>query len=111
MDDRQINDFEQHEDGISRCLVVGSHGNSAFFTNTAVSTPQGIRIRRLTERELYRLMDVEEKDIDTLLSVPIPRTQHAKLAGNSIVVACLYHIFRHLFVTTDPTPGTQTKLF
>lgn len=71
----------------------------------------GIRIRRLTERELYRLMDVEEKDIDTLLSAPIPRTQHAKLAGNSIVVACLYHIFRHLFVTTDPTPGTQTKLF
>ena len=72
---------------------------------------EGIRIRRLTERELYRLMDVEEKDIDTLLSAPIPRTQHAKLAGNSIVVACLYHIFRHLFVTTDPTPGTQTKLF
>ena len=71
----------------------------------------GIRIRRLTERELYRLMDVEEKDIDTLLSAPISRTQHAKLAGNSIVVACLYHIFRHLFVTTDPTPGTQTKLF
>ena len=104
-------DAIQHEDGISRCLVVGSHGNSAYFTNTAVSTPQGIRIRRLTERELYRLMDVEEKDIDTLLSAPIPRTQHAKLAGNSIVVACLYHIFRHLFVTTDPTPGTQTKLF
>ena len=75
------------------------------FVNT------GIRIRRLTERELYRLMDVEEKDIDTLLSAPIPRTQHAKLAGNSIVVSCLYHIFRHLFVTTDPTPGTQTKLF
>lgn len=72
---------------------------------------EGIRIRRLTERELYRLMDLEEKDIDTLLSAPIPRTQHAKLAGNSIVVACLYHIFRHLFVTTDPTPGTQTKLF
>ena len=56
-------------------------------------------------------MDVEEKDIDTLLAAPIPRTQHAKLAGNSIVVACLYHIFRHLFVTTDPEAGTQIKLF
>ncbi len=104
-------DAIQHEDGISRCLVVGSHGNSAFFTNTAVSTPQGIRIRRLTERELYRLMDVDEKDIDTLLAAPIPRTQHAKLAGNSIVVACLYHIFRNLFVDTEPAAGTQTKLF
>ena len=56
-------------------------------------------------------MDVSEPDIDTLLAAPIPRTQHAKLAGNSIVVACLYHIFRNLFVTTDPTPGTQTTLF
>lgn len=71
----------------------------------------GIRIRRLTERELYRLMDVDEKDIDTLLAAPIPRTQHAKLAGNSIVVACLYHIFRNLFVDTEPAAGTQTKLF
>lgn len=71
----------------------------------------GIRIRRLTERELYRLMDVDEKDIDTLLSAPIPRTQHAKLAGNSIVVACLYYIFRNLFVDTEPQAGTQTKLF
>lgn len=72
---------------------------------------EGIRIRRLTERELYRLMDVEEKDIDTLLAAPIPRTQHAKLAGNSIVVACLYYIFRNLFVDTEPAAGTQTKLF
>ena len=104
-------DAIQHEDGISRCLVVGSHGNSAFFTNTAVTTPQGIRIRRLSERELYRLMDLEEKDIDTLLNAPIPRTQHAKLAGNSIVVASLYYIFRNLFVNTEPEAGTQTKLF
>lgn len=91
--------------GISPCITE-LHSNHAFKIQET-----GIRIRRLTERELYRLMDVEEKDIDTLLSAPIPRTQHAKLAGNSIVVACLYHIFRHLFVTTDPTPGTQTKLF
>lgn len=72
---------------------------------------EGIRIRRLTERELYRLMDVDEPDIDTLLAAPIPRTQHAKLAGNSIVVACLYYIFRNLFVDTEPAAGTQTKLF
>lgn len=72
---------------------------------------EGIRIRRLTERELYRLMDVDEADIDTLLAAPIPRTQHAKLAGNSIVVACLYYIFRNIFVDTEPAAGTQTKLF
>lgn len=78
---------------------------------SGLMTTEGIRIRRLTERELYRLMDVDEADIDTLLAAPIPRTQHAKLAGNSIVVACLYHIFRNLFVDTEPAAGTQTKLF
>lgn len=71
----------------------------------------GIRFRRLTERELYRLMDVDEKDIDILLAAPIPRTQHAKLAGNSICVACLYHIFEKMFVSTVPAAGTQTMLF
>lgn len=82
---------------------------SAMQAQHFVST--GIRIRRLTERELYRLMDVDEKDIDTLLAAPIPRTQHAKLAGNSIVVACLYYIFRNLLVDTDPAAGVQTMLF
>ena len=93
-------------EGIAPCLNgIGGGGN------LEPKVPQGIRIRRLTERELYRLMDVEEKDIDTLLSAPIPRTQHAKLAGNSIVVSCLYYIFKNIFVNTEPDAGTQTKLF
>ena len=91
---------------IGRTVKADSHQPAV-----AIPVQQGIRIRRLTERELYRLMDVDEKDIDTLLAAPIPRTQHAKLAGNSIVVACLYHIFRNLFVDTEPAAGTQTKLF
>lgn len=93
------------DEGISPCITE-LHSNHAFKVQE-----QGIRIRRLTERELYRLMDVSEPDIDTLLAAPIPRTQHAKLAGNSIVVACLYYIFRNLFVNIEPEAGTQTKLF
>lgn len=69
-----------------------------------------IRVRRLTERELYRLMDVDEKDIDILLDTDIPKTQHAKLAGNSIVVGCLYYIFRNLFTDTSEKEQ-QLKLF
>jgi site-specific DNA-cytosine methylase len=91
---------------IGRTVKADSHQPAV-----AIPENQGIRIRRLTERELYRLMDVSETDIDTLLAAPIPRTQHAKLAGNSIVVACLYHIFRNLFVTTEPEAGIQTTLF
>ena len=60
---------------------------------------------------ILRSIESGEADIDTLLAAPIPRTQHAKLAGNSIVVACLYYIFRNLFVDTEPAAGTQTKLF
>jgi len=98
-------------------IVYGTKGVSPTIDASApehgrgVQITEGIRIRRLTERELYRLMDVSEPDIDTLLAAPIPRTQHAKLAGNSIVVACLYYIFRNLFVDTEPAAGTQTKLF
>lgn len=70
-----------------------------------------MRIRRLTERELFRLMDVDEKDIDTLLSAGIPKTQLAKMAGNSIVVNVLRHIFRTLLVDTEPPVNEQLKLF
>lgn len=57
-------------------------------------------IRKLTPRECFRLMDVPERYIDRLLSAGISNSQLYKLAGNSIVVACLYHIFRKMFCET-----------
>ena len=56
------------------------------------------RIRKLTPRECFRLMDVSESDIDKLLNAGISNSQLYKLAGNSIVVSCLYHIFRKMFI-------------
>lgn len=61
----------------------------------------GFRVRKLTPRECFRLMDVREEDIDILLSAGIPETQLTHLAGNSIVVSCLYHIFDKLFIHPD----------
>lgn len=98
-----LTQLQPKQDGTSNTITSVAKDNYLMET--------GIRIRRLTERELYRLMDVDETDINTLLAAPIPRTQHAKLAGNSIVVACLYYIFRNLFVDTEPQAGMQTKLF
>ena len=69
-----------------------------------------VKICRLTERELFRIMDVDEPDIDILLSAGIPKTQLAKLAGNSIVVNCLYHIFRKMFIDVE-NESQQTLLF
>lgn len=74
--------------------------------------PKAFRIRRLTPRECYRLMDVDEDNINRLLDNPkLARTKHYHLAGNSIVVACLEHIFHRLFIDTEPQHGEQMKLF
>jgi site-specific DNA-cytosine methylase len=64
------------------------------------------RIRKLTERECFRVMDVSEPDIDTIQAAGISKTQQYKMAGNSIVVACLYEIFNRLFIDTEPTELT-----
>lgn len=58
-------------------------------------------IRKLTPRECFRLMDVDDKDIDTIQAAGISNSQQYKLAGNSIVVSCLYHLFRKMFIDTE----------
>lgn len=83
----------------------GEVAPTVMTENEGLMVYKQFRIRRLTERELYRLMDVDEKDIDKLLASDIARTQHSKLAGNSIVVACLYYIFKNIFTDTEPTAG------
>ena len=66
------------------------------------------RIRKLTEREAFRLMDVSDSDIDKIQTSGVCKTAQYKLAGNSIVVNVLYHIFRKLFVDTG---GKHKPLF
>ena len=88
--------------GVLEYIVEDSQGNRRI---------KCVRIRRLTPRELFRLMDVDDSKIDKLLSVGIPKTQLAKMAGNSIVVNVLYHIFKRLFVDTEPPVNEQLKLF
>lgn len=56
------------------------------------------RLRKITPRECFRLMGVDDADIDTIQSAGISNSQQYKLAGNSIVVDVLYHIFRKMFV-------------
>ena len=66
------------------------------------------RIRKLTPRECFRLMDVSDGDFDKLLVIEsydkkgnprraISDSQLYKLAGNSIVVSCMDLIFENLF--------------
>lgn len=68
----------------------------------------GFRIRKLTPREYFRLMDLEDSDIDKIQAEAISVTQQYKMAGNSIVVGNLYHIFRKLFIEKDNENVQQT---
>lgn len=53
------------------------------------------RIRKLTAKECYRLMDVPEEKADIMLST-CSSTQCYKQAGNSIVVSVLCAVFSQL---------------
>lgn len=59
------------------------------------------RIRKLTPRECLRLQDVDDVDIDKMFGAGLSNTQLYKMAGNSIVVNVLYHIFRKMFVEKE----------
>lgn len=58
------------------------------------------RIRKLTPKECFRLMGVSERDIEKIQNSGVSQSQQYKMAGNSIVVDVLEHIFRKLFVDT-----------
>ena len=76
-----------------------SRGNSAFCLRA--SEPNGIieqtqndfRIRRLTERECFRLMGVRDEDIVLVNS----GTQSYKIAGNGIEVKTISSIVRQIY--------------
>lgn len=59
--------------------------------------PSGLRIRKLSPRECWRLMGFGDEDFDKAQAVPTSDTQLYKQAGNSIVVNVLEAVFRNLF--------------
>lgn len=87
---------------ISRTLKASKHDLVVFIKG---------RVRKITEREAFRLQGVDDKNIDTIQGAGIPKTQQYKLAGNSIVEDVLYHIFRKMFVETKADACTQLELF
>lgn len=68
------------------------------------------RIRKLTPRECFRLMGVDDESIDRMQASGLSNSAQYKLAGNSIVVDVLYHIFRKMFIETQ-REGEMPSLF
>lgn len=85
--------------------ATGGGGNTDSFV-----VGQNYRIRKLTPRECFRLQDVDDEYIDKLLNAGISNSQLYKLAGNSITLAPLYHIFRKLFIEKE-NENKQLTLF
>lgn len=87
------------------------HGGTGGGGNTdSYVVETGYRIRKLTERECFRLMDVDDVDIDKIQAAGISKSQQYKMAGNSICIGVLYHIFRKLFIDTS-CESKQLSLF
>ena len=81
-----------------------------FFEQVRGHEPMRYRIRKLTPRECFRLMGCDEETINTIQAAGISNSQQYKLAGNSIVVDVLYHLFRKMFVETE-NESQQLTLF
>lgn len=62
----------------------------------AQGTAKNLRVRKLTPRECWRLMDFDDEDFDKAKATGISDSQLYKQAGNSIVVAVLQAIFGEL---------------
>lgn len=105
---RNMQRFEPRTDGISNTLTSVSKDN--YLVEPMEEKHPKYRIRKLTPRECFRLMDVDDVDIDKIQMAGICNSQQYKLAGNSIVVNVLYHIFRKMFVEQG-NEEQQLKLF
>lgn len=85
------------ESGASPALRANSGGHNEIKIaateqkDNVVGEPSR-RIRKLTPRECWRLMDFDDEDFDRAAAVN-SKTQLYKQVGNSIVVNCLVAIF------------------
>ena len=93
-----------HIEGVSPTLNCCGGGNREplIYINA--------RIRKLTPKEFLRLQDVSQKDIDKIMNIGLSDSSIYKLAGNSITISVLYHLFRKMFVETE-NESQQPTLF
>lgn len=79
--------------------------------NTDQYVLENFKIRKLTPIEVGRLMGCSDVDINKMINTGIGKSALYKLFGNSIVVDVLYHIFKSLFIDTEPKENQQLILF
>lgn len=93
---RQGNRIYDGAESIAMCLnsqPVGNAGGHSYLYQI-----DNFRIRKLTPKECFRLMGMNDNDIDKIQNAGISNSQQYKMAGNSIVINVLEEIFRNLFI-------------
>ena len=88
---------------ICKTVRAGGHGSTDRHSWDMVQCNNTLRIRKLTPKECFRLMDFYDSDFEKAAEVN-SNTQLYKQAGNSIVVVCVEKIIGALFecgVLTD----------
>ena len=100
-------DYIQGVNGVSRAVCAGSHASTPHLLKTQLPN---YRIRKLTPRECFRLMGVTDENVDKIQIAGISNAQQYKMAGNSIVVDTLYHIFKKMFIDQEKE-SEQLTLF
>lgn len=99
-----ISEFQVENEEDTASTLISARPNKTYGYTTSY------RIRKLTPRECFRLMGVTETDIDKIQQSGVSQSQQYKMAGNSIVVDCLYHMFRKMFTETA-CESQQLSLF
>ena len=99
-----ISEFQVENEEDTASTLISARPNKTYGYTTSY------RIRKLTPRECFRLMGVTEADIDKIQQSGVSQSQQYKMAGNSIVVDCLYHMFRKMFTETA-CESQQLSLF
>ncbi|MEY8282235.1 DNA (cytosine-5-)-methyltransferase [Lachnospiraceae bacterium 50-23] len=107
----RLGNYLGHTGGNFAGTVFGVNGSAPTIrTPTGVNvqpiiidaTGNEIRLRRLTEREEWRLMGFTDEQFDDASRAGIVSTQLYKQAGNTIVVPVLMEIFRNMNLKKKP---------
>lgn len=110
-------EYSPRTDGVSNTLSTSTKDNMLAMPELRMEDGcmvdkegRRYRIRKLTPTECFRLMDVGDEDIEKMKQAGIAKTNLYKLAGNSIVVSCMFHLFRKLFIEKG-NENQQLELF
>ena len=85
----RLGNYLGHTGGNIQPIIIDATGNE-------------IRLRRLTEREEWRLMGFTDEQFDAASRAGVVSTQLYKQAGNTIVVPVLMEIFRNMNLKKKP---------